>query len=50
MKTRNPSELAHIETIGKEFKESLSPSAEETLCCFLQGLEMNTFFNRPEVQ
>ena len=35
--------------IGKEFAENVKPGPEESLCQWLQGLEIGTFFNRQDV-
>lgn len=36
--------------IGKEFGENVKPRPEEDLCAWLQGLEISSFFNRPDVE
>lgn len=46
LKSRNPYVLVDIEMIGKEFAENVKPGPEESLCQWLQGLEIGTFFNR----
>jgi hypothetical protein len=35
--------------IGKEFNENIKPGPEESLCAWLQGLEIATFFNRQDI-
>jgi hypothetical protein len=49
LKSRNPHVLLDIEMIGKEFGENVKPGPEESLCAWLQGLEIGTFFNRQDV-
>lgn len=36
--------------IGKEFFENIKPGPEETMCHWLQSLEIGTFFQRQDVQ
>lgn len=50
LKVRDPEVLHDIEMIGKEFNENIKPGPEESLCAWLQGLEIATFFNRQDVQ
>lgn len=50
LKIRNPHVLHDIEMIGKEFGENVKPWPEEGLCAWLQGLEIGSFFNRPDVR
>ena len=49
LKSRNPHVLGDIEMIGKEFAENVKPGPEESLCAWLQGLEISTFFHRQDV-
>ena len=36
--------------IGKELGDNVKPRPEEGLCAWLQGLEIGSFFNRPDVE
>jgi hypothetical protein len=36
--------------IGKELGENIKPRPEEDLCAWLQGLELSSFFNRPDLE
>ena len=49
LKVRDPEVLHDIEMIGKEFNENIKPGPEESLCAWLQGLEIATFFNRQDI-
>jgi hypothetical protein len=50
LKIRNPQVLLDIELIGKELGENVKPRPEEGLCSLMQGLEIGSFFNRPDVE
>lgn len=50
LKIRNPHVLHDIEMIGKELGDNVKPRPEEGLCAWLQGLEIGSFFNRPDVE
>lgn len=48
LKVRNPQVLHDIELIGKELGENVKPRPEESLCVWMRGLEIATFFQRAD--